>query len=604
MYHSTDFEVHRNWLAVTHSTPLKEWYWENTSEWTLDYPPLFGYFQWALSQAAVWVEPDLVELTPYYEPSEAAVWFQRVSVMVMDATLVLGVIAWCKGVNAQDSYDATRAIHLGVLVLLNSGLLMVDHVHFQYNGFLLGLLLLSMGLIKQGKVLAGGAAFACLLMLKHLFLSLAPLYFVYLLRHFCFERSTTARTETKGLQPRDRDAFGTIRGVGGGTGSKGRQVHSDRPHGAPSSSRSQGELAEAAPLQGEHAERFSFKRLVSLGAVVLGVFLSALGPQCVSGGWTKEACLRQLNQLAVRLFPFGRGLVHAYWAPNAWAVYLFVDRVLLAALKVVGWADASAGTGSTTGGLVRTEVMAVLPPVPAGACLLLSVLACYPALVRAWRSPSPQVFAWGVMHCSLSAFMVGFHVHEKALLVPAVVSALLALDSEAGARMHLRLSFLAAFAVLPLLPGPELKVLKAMLVITHLAVATSLLEHRHSQSMALGEGLQSGQPLSSGEGRSSSCESPKEASAVSRTTPGSAESLRPSRLEVPAGPCLWTAWDRAYVAGAGVVWVLGELVHPWVLGPGRLPFLPLMGVSVFGAVGVVACWGLSAVDAPVIAKRA
>ena len=64
------------------------------------------------------------------------------------------------------------------------------------------------------------------------------------------------------------------------------------------------------------------------------------------------------------------------------------------------------------------------------------------------------------MHCSLSAFLVGFHVHEKALLVPAVTSALLALDSRAGARMHLRLSFLAAFAVLPLLPGPELAVLK------------------------------------------------------------------------------------------------------------------------------------------------
>lgn len=55
---------------------------------------------------------------------------------------------------------------------------------------------------------------------------------------------------------------------------------------------------------------------------------------------------------------------------------------------------------------------------------------------------------------------MGFHVHEKALLVPAVVSALLAFDSRAGARMYLRLSFLAAFAVYPLLPGPELRVLK------------------------------------------------------------------------------------------------------------------------------------------------
>lgn len=73
--------------------------------------------------------------------------------------------------------------------------------------------------------------------------------------------------------------------------------------------------------------------------------------------------------------------------------------------------------------------------------------------------PTPRPYLRQV-HCSLSAFLVGFHVHEKALLVPAVVSALLALDSTAGARMHLRLSFLAAFAVLPLLPGPELKLLK------------------------------------------------------------------------------------------------------------------------------------------------
>jgi alpha-1,3-glucosyltransferase len=159
-----------------------------------------------------------------------------------------------------------RTAHAAALsILLSPGLLIIDHIHFQYNGFLYGVLLLSLILArKQSTLLPSGLLFTALLFLKHIYLYLAPAYFIYLLRVYC-------------LGP--RSIF-----------------------------------------------QIRFRNAIKLSTSVLSVSGAALGPFLYWG---------QIEQLLGRLFPFSRGLCHAYWAPNIWAIYSFTDRILISGMSSI-----------------------------------------------------------------------------------------------------------------------------------------------------------------------------------------------------------------------------------------------------------------------------
>ncbi|XP_072582102.1 dolichyl pyrophosphate Glc1Man9GlcNAc2 alpha-1,3-glucosyltransferase isoform X5 [Vulpes vulpes] len=373
-YHSTDFEVHRNWLAITHSLPISQWYYEATSEWTLDYPPFFAWFEYALSHVAKYFDQEMLNIHNLNYSSSRTLLFQRFSVIFTDAVFVYAVHECCKcidGKKAGKELTEKPKFILSVLLLWNFGLLIVDHIHFQYNGFLFGLMLLSIARLFQKRHMEGALLFAVLLHFKHIYLYVAPAYGIYLLRSYCF----TANKPD-----------GSIRW-----------------------------------------NSFSFIRLISLGLIVFLVSALSLGP---------FLALNQLPQVLSRLFPFKRGLCHAYWAPNFWALYNALDKVL----SVIGFNDKWFGSAVPTHSPSFSD--------PLG----------HPHLYSDGHI-GPRGFLRCLILCALSSFLFGWHVHEKAILLAVLPMSLLSVGKAGDASIFLILTTTGHYSLFPLLfTAPELPI--------------------------------------------------------------------------------------------------------------------------------------------------
>ena len=71
------------------------------------------------------------------------------------------------------------------IIIFNVGLFIVDHIHFQYNGFLIGFLFLIFDSANRRKFKSMAICFCILLLLKHLFIFYSPIFGIYLLREYC-----------------------------------------------------------------------------------------------------------------------------------------------------------------------------------------------------------------------------------------------------------------------------------------------------------------------------------------------------------------------------------------------------------------------------------
>ncbi|ODV59279.1 dolichyl-P-Glc:Glc1Man(9)GlcNAc(2)-PP-dolichol alpha-1,3-glucosyltransferase [Ascoidea rubescens DSM 1968] len=380
-YYSTDFDVHRNWLAITHNLPLKDWYLEHTSQWTLDYPPFFAYFEWALSQFVPQIVKDdgclsIVEVGNFSVPT---VYFQRSTVIVSEILLFLSLQWYIK---SSELKEKQKSFVVASSIVLSPGFLMIDHIHFQYNGLLFGLLICSIVSAKNQKFLQCGFFFAVSLCFKHIFLYLAPAFFIFLLRS-CLNIENTKNL--KGLKKRKCSNLELL------------------------------------------FKLINWKRLFGLAIIVISVFTVSFGPFVYYG---------VTNNLFRRLFPFSRGLTHAYWAPNIWAIYSFIDRLLIQLclnvpiapkiLNKLGFAESTTSAqsikslmlnSSSTKGLVQDIEFVILPNVPPSLTFFLTIFYQFFSFIPLFIKPTFNRFIGCLTLCGYSSFLFGWHVHEKAVLL-------------------------------------------------------------------------------------------------------------------------------------------------------------------------------------------
>lgn len=465
---------------------MSEWYYEHTSQWTLDYPPFFAYFEWLMSHVAKLVDPAMVRVYNLEYDSWQTVYFQRTTVIVTELLLAYALQRFLE---SAPLYSKRASQVAAISILLSPGLLIIDHIHFQYNGFMYGILVLSLVLAREkSKLLGSGLAFAALLCFKHIYVYLAPAYFVFLLRAYC-------------LSP--KSIF-----------------------------------------------RIRFDNCLKLGGGIVGILAAAFGPFAAMG---------QIPQLLSRLFPFARGLCHAYWAPNVWALYSLTDRVLIyrmymswdepftslsANLVVVaprlGLELKTEALQSVTRGLVGDTAFAVLPEVSARACFVLTLLFQGLPLIKLFAQPTWENFIGAVTLCGYASFLFGYHVHEKAILLVIIPFSLIALRDRRHLSTFRPLAVAGHVSLFPLLFTPGEFPVKTIYTVFWLVVFLT---------------------------------------AFDRLAPAS---NKPRFF-------LLDRFNTIYIALSIPLIAYTSLVHHIIFGT-RLEFLPLMLTSVYTAIGVVGSW--------------
>ncbi|KAJ0978145.1 hypothetical protein J5N97_013619 [Dioscorea zingiberensis] len=182
-----DYEAQRHWMEITLHTPASEWY-RNTSSndlayWGLDYPPLSAYQSLAhglILNSSIPSSVALLSSRGFESPSSNRMMRWTVissDLMVFFPAAIWFVLVYFRGRNQDDG----SAWWLLAMILLNPGLILIDHGHFQYNCISLGLTLGAVAAVVSEKDVIGAILFTLAINHKQMSMYFAPAFFSYLL---------------------------------------------------------------------------------------------------------------------------------------------------------------------------------------------------------------------------------------------------------------------------------------------------------------------------------------------------------------------------------------------------------------------------------------
>jgi len=498
-YFSTDFEVHRNWIAITHSLPISKWYFDESSpNCTLDYPPFFAWFEYILSLLACnkVFDPKMCQLDSVNYSSERTILFQRLSVIFLsDLVYYLSLLRFFSHIIDKKK----ELLQFWTIVALCYGLpslIIVDNIHFQYNALLFGIFVYSICFVQEGRLLLSGVTFAILLNFKHIFLYMAPAYFCFLLVHYCFHSSG----------------------------------------------------------------QFSVTKFLKLATLTIIVFALSFGPFFAAGG------IVQIKQILARMFPFERGLTHAYWAPNFWALYNATDKVLLLIKKKVYGGPDISSVASLTGGLVGLDqgthqILFTVRPIVTiilsmGTSFVLSAIHVYRSRHIIYEVESNdrkntllmKTLLICTIHSSFANFLFAWHVHEKAILMVLIPVVLMTISKEGQIfiidlewmRLFAFLNIVGTYSLFPLLFRPFETPIKWILLLSYIAC------HSYATQIIL------------------------------------KDKYKVNNID------FFNTSERIYLYGLAVIEFYNVFLHSRIMP--NFPFLPLMTISVYTAFGIVYSW--------------